>query len=290
MKITRVEPEITTIHGMDHTPIRLAMFHAEQAIGVIQIVHGFGEGIEYYDEIGSYFAKQGYTVVLHDQRGFGKMPDIEKRMKRKARGVIENYEWFLNDIESVALYIEERFVHVPKFLYGFSMGGNISVNFLLKRRHWQDRYQKYVMVAPWIENYKNANKYLKWVAKQMGGLSPHIKIRSYLNIMRISHDYKRIFDLRDDGVFHDVISLRMFAQVQEAGEYAITHAEELTLPTFLMIAQDDRIVCNQAIRRFLYHTNKNVRYKEYAKAYHCLHFEREREDILADVVKFFQTV
>lgn len=286
MKIEILQPNITSIKAIDDFDIRLATFESENSIGVVQIVHGFGEGIEYYDEIASYFVKHKYTVVMHDQRGFGKMPDIDKRKKRKTKGVIENYDWFLNDIESVAIYIEKKYVNIPKILYGFSMGGNISVNFLLKRPSWQNKYKKYVIVAPWLENYKNANKYLKFISKQIGKISPNIKIRSYLNVARISHDVKRVFDLRDDGVFHDTISLRMFSQVQEAGDYAISNANKLNIETLLMIAGDDRIICNKAIRKFLYNTNKNVLYKEYDKAYHCLHFEREREKIMNDVIVF----
>ena len=56
---------------------------ANERLGVIQIIHGFGEHKGQYDALVSFFVSAGYACVFHAQRGFGNVPKRVRGMGGK---------------------------------------------------------------------------------------------------------------------------------------------------------------------------------------------------------------
>jgi len=277
MTTVQTQPYFYQVLGKDGRALRVAEFSAEHPRGVLQIVHGFGEGIEHYDEFASAIAKAGYTVVVHDQRGFGKM------VTKKERGIVPSYNVLLDDLQVVSDYLGKRYPELPLFLYGFSMGGNIVLGLVLRS---PKTYAKCIVAAPWLANHKPVRSLVRHVVTSLGKISPNLRVRAFLRPTHICSDVPRLLKLRKEGVFHDTISLRLFSQIVSMSQHIMAQAGSLTVPTLVLIAGQDKIICNQTIRHFVYQTPVNVIHHTYDKAYHCLHFEPERHQLVSDVVAF----
>ena len=277
------------IEALDGAIIRTAHFKAAAPVGVVQCIHGFGEGIEHYKQLAEYFTKQNLTCIIHDQRGFGKMPDLSQWAKRRARGVIPSYKHFLGDVHSVRKKIGEWY-DLPVFLYGYSMGGNIGINFLLRGSgKYQELYKKAIFVAPWISTYRKVPRSAEKLAVFAGKVSPRIKVSSRLNPGSATVNKDEFYGLAYDEVYHDRISLRMYSQISRAGRYAIDNAHRLSLPALVVWAGEDKVVCNKAIQDFIYRAKGNVDAIEYPNAYHFIMIEGNKDDILDHITKFIKS-
>ena len=90
--------------------------------GIIQIVHGMCEYSVRYETMMKFFAKQGYVVAAHDQRGHG-----------ETAKTIEDRGWFndkkglavVDDAVEVTKELKKRYPDLPVYLFGHSMGSMV---------------------------------------------------------------------------------------------------------------------------------------------------------------------
>jgi alpha-beta hydrolase superfamily lysophospholipase len=92
---------------------------------VICLVHGLGEYCGRYFRFAAYLTRAGCAVLAFDQRGCGKSQGL--------RGHIPSYEVALDDISHLLDEASQRFPDSPCFLYGHSLGGNLVINYVLRR-------------------------------------------------------------------------------------------------------------------------------------------------------------
>jgi lysophospholipase len=273
------------IPAHDGTLIRTARFEPDaEPAGVIHILHGFGEGIEHYEETAEFFTQGGYACVAHDLRGFGEMPDKTRRQRQAARGVTPGYEYFLEDLQTTRHKIDQWYPGLPSVLFGFSMGANIIINYLLK--YSQEQYEKVILVSPWLRLYRPLPGFAETMARLIGKVNPKLAISTGLNIRYASRDMDKIYRLKDYNIFHDRISLRLYTEIADAGEYALQNAAHITVPMLLLCAGEDKIVSPKAIREFSGNTKENVTFIEYPGAYHHLHLDIISDEVLGAILSF----
>jgi len=290
------DTQIEVVNINESVAIRVARFEPSietvKATGIIQIIHGFGEGIEHYNGFAKFFSENGFVCVIHDQRGHGKMPDLSPRQREKARGIAPNYESFLEDIKTIREKISEWYPSLPVILFGNSMGGNIVINFLLKNQSGQGKaqyekyYKKVILEAPWLRLYKPLPAFQVMAARFIGKISRKITVKTNLKVDHILRNQEIIKNLKNDGVFHDRISLRLFTEISDAGEYAIKNAMLINLPTLLLCAGKDKIVCSEAIREFSVNGKENIVLEECVDGYHCLHGDIVNKDVFRVMLDF----
>lgn len=273
--------EIIHLQAHDQKQIRLAFIESEQTPkAIVQLVHGFGEAIEHYIDLAESLAQLGYCVFFHDQRGFG--PEAVKK------GVTEGYDEMQKDISTIAGYIKGKFPELPLFLMGHSMGGNIVINHIL--RYDSQNYQGLIVESPWLGLHRPPGKILQFIAKKLGNWSKNLTVSGGLTEELISHNPKFNHGLVTDGIYHTRMSMRLFTQVSEAGNYAIEHAKDLKIPTILFCALEDQIVSVSAIQKFHERSNLSQSYTEYAGGYHCLHADENKAQLLNETSEFIERI
>ena len=271
----------------DALTLRVARFEPPaKPIGVIQIIHGFGEGLIHYKEIASFFATNGYACIVHDQRGFGEMPDMSPKERRKGRGVVPGYDYLIEDIRTLRRKIDQWYPDVPVILFGHSMGGNLAANYLIRYADEALPYAKAILEAPWLRLYKPLPKFATSVAQLVGRASAKLTISARINLDDISRNADITNGLRNDGVYHNRMSLRLYAEIVDAGEYVIENAAKISMPTLLLCPGADKIVCPKAIREFAEIAGENVRLMEFPDAYHCLHADTVYVEVMTAVMDF----
>jgi len=274
-----------SVKAHDGTSLRVARFDpVNKPLGVVQIIHGFGEGLIHYKEIASCFATNGYACVVHDQRGFGEMPGIAPHKRKKVRGVIPGYKYLLEDIRTLRGKIDMWYPGTPVIVFGHSMGGNLAVNYLVGG--FAPDYVKAILEAPWLRLYKPLPGFATSVAGLMGKVSSKLTIPARLNLSDISRDENIVKSLENDGVYHNRMSLRLYAEVVKAGERAIMNANKITVPVLLLCPGADKIVCPKAIREFHNRAGENVTLVEYPGAYHCLHADINNVEVVTAMLGF----
>jgi len=92
-------------------------------------------------------------------------------------------------------------------------------------------------------------------------------------------------EMDKDPLYHNRISLRMFAGINKACKYAVKNAAKLSIPTFLVYAANEKIVSNPAIQKFYGSCGDNVTTKEY-ESYHAIHNDVKREEFYNDMIEF----
>jgi alpha-beta hydrolase superfamily lysophospholipase len=283
MPLSNATYAMITAH--DGALIRAARFEPDaEPVGVIHILHGFGEGVEHYEATAAFFTRNGYACVVHDLRGFGKMPDKTRREKQAARGVTPGYDCFLEDVQTIRRTIDRRYPGLPCVLFGFSMGGNIIINYLLK--YSQEHYEKAILVSPWLRLYRPLSGFAETMANYIGKANPKLTISARLNVNCLSRDLAKMYQLKAYNIFHDRISFRMYTEIAAAGEYALRNAARITVPMLLLCAGEDKIVSPGAIREFSGNTKENVTFIEYPDGYHYLHLDTISDEVLETMLLF----
>jgi lysophospholipase len=258
------------IAAHDGAPIRTARFEPNvNPAGVLHILHGFGEGVEHYEETAAFFTRNGYACVAHDLRGFGEMPGKTRWQKQAARGVAPGYGCFLEDLKTIRSNIDQWYPGLPSVLLGFCMGGNIVANYFLKCS--QEQYEKAILVSPWLRLYRPLPGLAETMANYIGKASSKLTISAHLDACYISRDQAKINRLKAYNIFHDRISFRLYTEIADAGKYAIKNAAQINVPVLLLCAGEDKIVSPNAIREFAGNTKENVTFIEYPDGYHYLH-------------------
>ena len=283
LKVTELKYELIKMH--DNELIQIARFEPEgPPKGVVQAVHGFGEHIDRYREMADFFTRNEYIFVIHDQRGFGMMPGKTKKQREAMQGIVPDFRLLLDDVETIRKRISLWYPDLPVILYGHSMGGNIAINCLLKQT--QSRYQKLIAESPWLRLYTPLFASTLACARLAAKISPKFAIVKKLDPNRIARTDPAAERPAKDEYYHNRISLRLFTQAADAGEYAIKNAYGISVPTLLMCAEHDKIVCSDAIREFFRNSDKNVAIEEYPGACHSLHTDIIKNDALNRMLEF----
>ena len=271
------------ISAIDGAEIFAELFALKQQPqkGAVIIVHGFGEHTGGYHETAEKFSQAGYASIVFNQRGHG-MHAADKKSAKK-QGIIPKYQAFLDDISSVAAYMKNEYPNLPVSLYGHSMGGNIVINYLFSNNTGD--YKCAVLESPWLGLYREKGFLVNWLAIFLGFISPNIAIINKLNIDDITSDIIKANIMKNDPLYHNRISMRLFASIVKRGKYAEKNGAKITIPLYLAYAKNERIVCNRAINKFAGGGGANIKKYEY-ESNHAIHNDKIRETFFNDVIKF----
>lgn len=249
-------------------------------LGVIQIVHGFGEYSGTYDELMTFFMKHGYIAVIHDQRGHGAL------FQGKNAGIVSSYDDMLCDIETVRSHIQQKYPGLPISLIGHSMGGNAATYVAIN--DIKQPYKNVILEAPWFELYQPLSPVMHKLAKILGQMSPRFTKNTKLDRELVTRDPEAQQMMAHDILRHHTMSLRLISRVLDIGRYNHTYAHQLRTPTLLMIPEKDQICSTDAMRTFAQCAGDIVTVKEYPGGYHCLHHDLNKQDVFNDMHAFIK--
>jgi len=237
---------------------------------VVCLVHGLGEHIGRYSHVADRLTKAGYIILAFDLRGHGKSPGL--------RGHNLSYEAFMQDISSLLEISNKKFPQLPSFLYGHSLGGNLVLNYVLRR---QSHLKGVIATAPWLHLAFEPSPFKVILSKITNKIWPSFSQSSGLDIKALSHDSKIVKAYEKDPLVHSHISARMFINIYLSGRWALEHSSEFSLPLLLMHGGDDKITSCKASCEFTKKiiNSKNCTFKIWDGLYHEIHNEPEKEEI-----------
>ena len=241
-----------------------------QPKAAIMLIHGHGEHVGRYDHVASALTEKGYAMLGFDLRGHGKSGG--------PRGHTPSYDVLLDDIASFSQQVDQRYAGLPRFLYGHSLGGNLALNYVFRRK---PELKGVVTTGTWLKTAFEPPAVQVFLAKFMNSIAPGFSQHTKLDAAGLSHDQTVVKAYQNDPLVHDLLSARLFLSIYESGLWAIDHAAEFSLPLLLMHGGADPIISVQACRDFTSKAGDNVTFKVWDGLYHEIHNEPEQAQVFA---------
>lgn len=233
------------------------------------IVHGMGEHSSRYEHVADYLCKHQIGVLTFDHRGHGK--------SKGKRGHSPSYDTLLDDIEAALSETYATFPEVPIFLYGHSMGGNLALNYALRR---SPNIRGVIASSPWLRLAFQPSRVDVFLAKIMVKIFPSFSQKTKLETKAISRDAEVVKTYEADPLVHNKISAAMFLGCYQAGLFALAHAENFKYPLLIYHGTDDRITQYEASKEFGFLVKGDVTWKSFQGFYHESHNEPEKTQVL----------
>lgn len=242
---------------------------AQKAKAVICWVHGMGEHIARYNNFATFLNGKGIAVVGFDHRGHGKSDG--------KRGHTPTYEQLLNDVEAVLKQATTLYPNTPVFLYGHSMGGNVVLNYLLRRK---PNLRGVIASAPWLKLAFEPPKFEVALAKFVVNILPAFTQHTKLDATAISRDKTEVEKYIKDPLVHDLISPSFFLGAYQAGLYALEHPADVNVPLLLYHGSGDRLTSFAASKEFSQKVNPNlITWKSFEGAFHETHNDTVKDEV-----------
>ncbi|MGC8874689.1 MAG: lysophospholipase [Chloroflexia bacterium] len=244
---------------------------------LVVLVHGLGEHSGRYEHVGAALTRNGFALLGFDLRGHGR--------SEGPRGHTPSYEVLLEDIARFIQEVETRFRMPPHFLYGHSLGGNLVLNYALRRK---PALCGVVATGPALRLGFEPPAVKVALARAMNALFPAFTQASGLEVAALSRDPAVVEAYRKDPLVHDRISARLFLGFFEAGRWALEHAQEFPVPLLLLHGGADRICSPEGSRAFASRVPGDCLLKIWDGLYHEVHNEPERGEVLDTLVGWLE--
>lgn len=244
----------------------------------VALLHGLDEHTGRYAHVGEAFAGAGYAMAGFDLRGHGRSGG--------PRGHTPNYERLLDDLGDFLVQMRARYRGRPVFLYGHSLGGNLVINYALRRKA---DLKGVIATAPWLRVGYQLPAARVALARALNVVAPSFTEKSGLETAALSHDAEVVRAYEQDPLVHDRISVRLFTQMDRSGLWALEHAADFPVPLLLMQGTADRLVSARASREFAERAGKRVTWRAWEGWYHEIHNEPQKARVIQVMIRWMDS-
>ena len=200
------------------------------------------------------------------------------------RGHASDYALLLDDVGVLVGELQQRGDgHLPRFLYGHSLGGNLVLNYALRCR---PQVAGLIVTSPLLRPAVQLPWWKLLLGHALNRCWPRVTFDAGIDPTDLSHDPQAVQRYRDDPLVHRRVSARLGVQMLAAGLWAYRHAEELNVPTLLMHGAADRITSAEASREFAARAGSICSLKIWPDRCHELHWESNRAEVLDFVLNW----
>lgn len=242
---------------------------------VLVLTHGHGEYASKYEHVARAFTAGGYAVLAYDVRGHGRSGG--------PRGHAPRYEALLSDLHLVRAEAGRQFPGRPQFLYGHSMGGQITLAYAIDR---QPEVAGVVVSAPWLRLTYMPPTWKVALGRTLAGLWPSFTQDTGLEgAVPMTHDTELMAAYPDQHLSHGQITARTGTDLMDQGLRVLARAGELRRPLLMLHGAADGVFKPEASQAFVDAAgalDKTLRV--YPGMYHEIHNETGREQVFQDVL------
>ncbi len=256
----------------DGIPLWGSDWRPAEVRAVVSLVHGIGEHSGRYAHVAQALNEAGYALVAFDLRGHGHSGGL--------RGHAPDYEALMADIDLLLEESRRRFPGLPHFLYGHSLGGNLALNYCLRR---QPALEGVVVTSPWLALPTRPRRWKTTLGRLLDRVRPETTLSRGSDLTALSSDPAVAAAYRQDPLVHDRISVRLYALMDAAGAEALAQAARFPLPLLLMHGAADTVTSPFASQAFC-NTAPACSFRLWPRLRHELHNERGREAVLGAMI------
>jgi alpha-beta hydrolase superfamily lysophospholipase len=234
------------------------------------ITHGLGEHLERHEYILKLFAAN-FNIAIYDLRGHGKSGG--------KRGWVENFDHYLNDLQSVIDFLRKEFSMTNYTLFGHSMGGLITAAYLQNKAQADFYPEKVFLSSPAVagpgflgQAFNVAPMFLFDALSKC----PTIPLQGVLDLKRLSHDGRIYESYVKDELNQLKIHSKLFFEVLRMGREVFSRPLRANCPLFVSIGTGDGLVHPKLIISYFTKVEKSAQLKIVEGGYHELHNEIDK--------------
>lgn len=245
---------------------------AAPARGSVLITHGLGEHSGRYWHVVQRLTDAGLRVLTWDLRGHGR--------SEGPRGDIPRYHVLTDDLREVCRIATSG--PGPLFLYGHSLGGQITLNFAAAHR---PDAAGLIITSPWLSIVFRPSPLklaLAWIATHVW---PSFTQETDLDATRLSRDLDFLKAMPDLDLVHHRLSARMYRALTAGARRALLEAAALPYPVLFVHGDHDPVTSLGATEQLygaMQTTDKTL--LVVPGAFHETHNDLCRESVLAQIV------
>ena len=245
-------------------------FQPKTIKAVVVLVHGMGEHSKRYENFVIPFYNQNSIAVLtFDQFGHG--------LTEGKRGHNPNFESVLDSVQEMLKKAKIVFGNKPTFLYGHSMGGNVVINYVLRRKN---NLTGVIATSPFLKLAFEPPSWKLKIAKILLKVAPSLTMSNELDVTGISRDKSEVEAYKNDPLVHDKVSPNYSIVFIESGKWAIKNANQLNTPMLLMHGTDDRLTSYKGSEEFAQNAKNKIDLQLFEGGYHELHNDIIKNEVL----------
>jgi alpha-beta hydrolase superfamily lysophospholipase len=272
-----LSPTNSTYKTADGSVIFAQYWKPEPLRAAVIQIHGLGEHSGRYQHVADAFAERGIGLLAYDHAGHGQSSG--------SRGHVDGYKKLMDEVDLAMGKAKTVFPGVPIFLYGHSWGGNIGINFILRRR---PTIQGAIITGPWLKLPTEPPALQVTLGRILKGIFPGFSQKTGLDSNMLSHDPAVNELYRKDPLVHGKISALNYFDSADAAEYALHHASSFDCPTLLMHGGEDAITSPEGSKKFAAKAH-NVRLKIWDGLYHEIHNEPSKAEVIGEMIHFIES-
>lgn len=247
-----------------------------QVKAIIVLVHGLGEHVRRYDNVGEYAVRRGIAMIGIDQRGFGISGDKP--------GVIGSSAALMSDISTVIGEARKLNPTAPVFIYGHSMGALEALYYAL---HEKPKIAGVIATSPPLSTATMTKTQITLI-KLLGGILPNMTIPSGLATDALSCDSKIVEAYKADPLVHDKVSVALGKFLYEGAQYIMNHASDWTLPLYMAHGSEDKLCPISGTKEFFAKLSGDVTLKVWDGLLHETHNEPQKEEVIATMLDWVE--
>jgi len=247
--------------------------------GGVVLIHGLGEHSGRYAHVAQVLNEAGLSVLAPDLPGHGRSGG--------RRGHFPSYEQVLDLIGLALDRLGEAVGGRPLFLYGHSLGGNLVINYTLRR---PQGLRGTVASGPWLRLAIQPPRWRVALARTLGRLLPAVTQPNGLDPHDLSHDPQVVQAYIEDPLVHDRISAGLFLSAYQAGLWALENAARLQVPLLLMHGTADRLTSPEASAAFCARAGSRCTLRLWEGLYHEVHNEPQKAEVLTAVREWLEGI
>jgi alpha-beta hydrolase superfamily lysophospholipase len=246
--------------------------------GVFGIVHGLGEHCGRYAHLAEVLTRAGYAVLAFDLPGHGRSP---------GRRGHADYEILLDDVERLAGEVRARAADGPAVLYGHSLGGAIVLACAIRRSL---PLTALIASSPLLRLSSAPPRWKRAAGRIFRYVCPWVLFDTRLDPVALSHDPNAVRNHQQDPLVHHLVSAQLGESMLRAGEWLLTHADRLRVPTLVMHGGADTLTSSAASRQFAERAGSRCTLKVWDGFRHELQWEPEKDQVFAYMLDWLDAI
>lgn len=194
----------------------------------VVLLHGYAEHAGRYAEVIGVLTGAGFECHTLDLRGHGHSQGV--------RGHVLKFEEYLDDVD---LFLQSLpATPLPRFLIGHSLGGLISLSYVLRR---PDAFGALAVSSPFLLPAMPVPWLKEALATAASHLAPTLLIDSEIDARGLSHDPAIVEAYVADPMVFKTVNPRWFFEVRKAQDEILERAGEVRLPALFLLGGADPI-------------------------------------------------
>jgi alpha-beta hydrolase superfamily lysophospholipase len=238
------------------------------------LIPGQGDHGGRYADLGSALTPAGFALNTIDLRGNGRSDG--------QRGHTPSYDALLDDVDCGVRESRRDISERDLYLMGHSMGGQLVVNYVLRRR---PLLAGVMLSSPWFLLSLRIPAWKEAIGRTLAHVFPTYTFRNNLTPAQLSHDAAYRQSLDPDHLAHGRITARLAAVLIDSGKEALAEAHMFDLPLLVMQAGLDQVVNPAATRQFVERVGTaDVTHRVYPESRHELFHDAARVEVTEQVI------